>query len=140
MMLKHEISIQNDLRELGRLTAFLEEAAAAWGFSNDLLFHLNLVAEEVVSNIILYGFNNSLAEENILVELSFGQGELKMRVTDHGIEFNPLKVPPPDDLDKPVSERKIGGLGVFFVRQLMDQVEYHRIGDCNVLILTKKIL
>jgi len=139
MMLKREISIHNDLRELEHLTAFLEEAAAEWGFSNDLLFHLNLVTEEVVSNIMLYGFTNSRPGENILVELKFNNGELKICVTDHGMEFNPLTVPPPDDLDKPVNERKIGGLGVFFVRQLMDQVEYHRENDSNMLILTKKI-
>ena len=138
-MLKREISIKNDLRELGGLTAFLEAAAAEWHFSNDLLFQLNLVAEEVVSNIMLYGFKNIQTEENILVELSFRKGELKMSVTDHGIEFNPLKVPPPDDLDKTVSERNIGGLGVYFVRQLMDKVEYHREDCSNILVLTKKI-
>jgi len=138
-MLKREISILNDLGELARLTAFLEETALDWGFSNDLLFHLNLVAEEVVSNIILYGFENNRSEEKIRIELEFSQGELKICVTDHGIEFNPMKVPPPDDLDKPLSERNIGGLGVYFVRQLMDQVEYHRENDCNILILIKKI-
>lgn len=138
-MLKREISILNDLGELARLNAFLEETALNWGLSNDLLFYLNLVAEEVVSNIILYGFENNRSEEKIRIELEFSQGELKICVTDHGIEFNPLKVPPPDDLDKPLSERNIGGMGIYFVRQLMDQVEYHRENDCNILILIKKI-
>ncbi len=139
-MLKREVSIKNDLRELKNLTAFLEDAAAEWHFSNDLLFQLNLVAEEVISNIILYGFKNDQTEENIRVELLFTQGELKMRVTDHGIEFNPLTLPPPDDLDKPASERNIGGLGVYIIRQIMDEVEYHRDDNSNILILTKKII
>lgn len=138
-MLKREISIQNDPHELERLTVFLEEAAADWGLSKDLLFNLNLVAEEVVSNIILYGFKDNPTEETILIELFYRQGELKICVTDHGMEFNPLTIPPPDDLDKPVSERNIGGLGVYFVRQLMDKVEYHREDNSNILILTKKI-
>jgi serine/threonine-protein kinase RsbW len=139
-MVKREISIQNDLGELKRLTAFMEEAAAEWNFSNDLLFQLNLVAEEVISNIILYGFKNDQTDEKIQVELSFIQGELKMSVTDHGIEFNPLTLPPPDDLDKPASERNIGGLGVYIIRQIMDEVEYHRDDNSNILILTKKII
>ena len=139
-MLKREISIKNDLRELERLTAFLEDVASEWHFSDDLLFHLNLVAEEIVSNIILHGLISTETEEHILLELSFSQGELNMCVTDHGIEFNPMSVPPPDDLDKPASERNIGGLGVYFVRQLMDKVEYQREDNSNILMLTKKII
>jgi anti-sigma regulatory factor (Ser/Thr protein kinase) len=138
-MLKRDISINSDLLELERLTAFLEETAEEWGIENDLLFYLNLVAEEVVSNIILYGFEDNRTGEKILLELSVVQGELKICITDHGIEFDPLKVPPPDDLDKPLSERKIGGLGVYFIRQMMDKVEYRRENDSNILVLTKKI-
>lgn len=139
-MLKREISIQNDLKELERLNTFLEETAEEWGFTGDLLFQINLVAEEVVSNIILYGYEDNQAAENILLKLTLQNGELKICITDHGIEFDPLKVPPPDDLDKPLSERKIGGLGIYFIRQMMDQVEYRRENNCNILFLTKKIL
>lgn len=139
-MLKREISLKNDLRELARLTAFLENIASELHFSNDLLFHLNLVTEEIVSNIILHGLMSTKTEESILVELSFNEGELIMCVTDHGKEFNPMLVPPPDDLDKPASERNIGGLGIYFVRQLMDNIEYHRENDKNILILIKKII
>jgi serine/threonine-protein kinase RsbW len=138
-MVKREISLQNDLGELNRLNAFMEAAAAEWKLNDELLFQLNLVAEEVVSNIILHGLKNIRKNENILVELSFGQGELKMCITDHGMEFNPLTVPPPDDLDKPASERQIGGLGIYFIRQFMDNVEYYRENHCNVLILIKKV-
>jgi serine/threonine-protein kinase RsbW len=139
-MLKREISILNDLKELERLNAFLEYTGKEWGFSVDLLFQINLVAEEVVSNIIIYGYKDKQAADNILLELTLLQGELKICITDHAIEFDPLKLPPPDDLDKPASERNIGGLGVYFVRQLMDKVEYHRDDDSNILILTKKII
>jgi serine/threonine-protein kinase RsbW len=138
-MVKREISLQNNLGELKRLTAFMEEAATEWNLNFELLFQLNLVAEEAVSNIILHGLQDIRKMENILVELSFGQGELSMRITDHGMEFNPLTVPPPDDLDKPASERQIGGLGIYFMRQFMDNVEYYRENHCNVLILTKKV-
>jgi serine/threonine-protein kinase RsbW len=138
-MVKREISLQNDLGELKRLTAFMEEAATEWNLNFELLFQLNLVAEEAVSNIILHGLHDIRKMENILVELSFGQGELLMRITDHGLEFNPLTMPPPDDLDKSASERQIGGLGIYFIRQFMDNVEYYRENHCNVLILTKKV-
>jgi serine/threonine-protein kinase RsbW len=138
-MVKREISLQNDLGELKRLTAFMEEAVTEWNLNFELLFQLNLVAEEAVSNIILHGLQDIRKMEDILVELSFGQGELLMRITDHGMEFNPLTMPPPDDLDKPANERQIGGLGIYFMRQFMDNVEYYRENHCNVLILTKKV-
>ena len=138
MILNRKITIKNDLREFERLTAFLEETASEWKFSNDLLFHLNLVVEEVVSNIILYGFEDNPGEYEILIELSLDREKLTISVSDEGIEFNPLLVSPPDDLDKPVNERKIGGLGVYFVRQIMDKVEYFRKNKSNVLVLTKK--
>lgn len=139
-MLKREISLKNNLRELERLTSFLEETASAWGFSNDFLFRLNMVLEEVVSNIVLYGFEGNQTDEEILVEMTFNQEEVNIWIKDHGVEFDPLKVPPPDDLEKVASERNIGGLGVYFVRQLMDKVEYQRKGNSNILVLTKKII
>jgi serine/threonine-protein kinase RsbW len=138
-MLKREISILNDLKELERLNSFLEETAEEWDLSDDLLFQLNLVTEEVVSNIILYGYKDKQIADYILLELTLLDGKLKICIKDHAIEFNPLKVPPPDDLDKPLDERKIGGLGVYFIRQMMDHVEYQREQDCNILVLTKKI-
>jgi serine/threonine-protein kinase RsbW len=138
-MLKYEISFLNDLTELARLNVFIENAASDWGLSKEMVNHLSLVAEEVISNIILYGFKEGTTGAKIFLELSFNPGELTMRITDHGIEFNPLKVPTPDDLDKPVKDRKIGGLGVYFIRQLMDKVDYQRKEDSNILILTKKI-
>jgi anti-sigma regulatory factor (Ser/Thr protein kinase) len=137
--LNRDISIQNNLAELERLSAFLDETGEEWGLSPDLLFHLNLVTEEVVSNIILYGYKDKPAEEVVLIGLSLFEGVLKVSITDHGIAFNPLNVPRPDSLDKPLHEREIGGLGVYFVRQMMDNVEYKRENDSNVLVLTKKI-
>jgi len=137
--MKHKISIHNNMSELERLNAFLEMTGAEWDIAPELLFQLNLASEEVVSNIIRYGYKTKTARDNILVELALGDNHLKISFTDHGAEFNPLQVPPPDDLDKPARERKAGGLGIYLIRNLMDEVDYQRVNDCNILILTKKI-
>ena len=131
--------IGNNIQELERLTAFMDESAAEWGISRENLYHLNLVAEEVVSNIILYGYGKEQTDETIQFKLLYENGELKMYVRDQGREFDPMKIPPPDDLGKPVSERKVGGLGIHFTKEIMDRLEYHREGRSNVLILSKKI-
>jgi sigma-B regulation protein RsbU (phosphoserine phosphatase) len=138
--LQRALSIRNDLNELERLNAFLEETGTKWGISQDLLFQLNMAAEEVVTNIIAYGYKDSRAEDRILLELALIEDELKICITDHGIEFNPLQIPPPDDLDKPARERKVGGLGVYLIRKMMDKVEYRRENDANILVMKKNIV
>jgi anti-sigma regulatory factor (Ser/Thr protein kinase) len=64
---------------------------------------------------------------------------LRIRLEDDGMEFNPLLSDEPEDLDKPVEDRKIGGLGIHFVKKLMDNVDYHRYENKNILTLIKKI-
>lgn len=138
-MPKREIKIRNELSELTRLSSLLEDAVLDFGLSRELFYQLNLVAEEVVSNIILYGYKENDIEDSILIEVELQRGKFTIRTTDRGIEFNPLSVPPPDDLTKPAAERDVGGLGVYLVRQLMDKVKYVRKDDSNVLVITKNI-
>jgi sigma-B regulation protein RsbU (phosphoserine phosphatase) len=138
-MLKFKMTIKNNLDELERLNAFLEKTANEWGISRELMFELNMVVEEVVSNIIRHGYKENKVEDEILLEMAFNESEITIRITDHSIEFNPLKVPPPVDLDKPARERKVGGLGVYFIREMLDKVDYLRENDSNILILTKKV-
>ncbi len=138
-LLKAEITLSNNLDELVRLNAFIEKTAVEWGISRELMFQLNMATEEVISNTIKYGYKDSKAEDKILIEYAFHEGKITISITDHAMEFNPLKVLPPEDLDKPARDRKIGGLGIYFIRKLMDNVDYRREDDSNVLVLTKKI-
>ena len=64
--------------------------------------------------------------------------ELTIRVEDDGRAFDPLQAPPPD-LDLPLEERPVGGLGIHIVRSVMDAVEYQRRGGRNVLTMRKTI-
>jgi len=138
-MEERQLIIRNDIGELERLAVFMEEACAAWGLGPDLEFLLNLVGEEAISNTILYGYDEGQVDETITVDLALHEDVLTLRFTDSARPFNPLLAPPPDDLDKPAGERKIGGLGIYIIKQKMDTVEYQRTGNKNVLILTRKI-
>jgi serine/threonine-protein kinase RsbW len=93
--------------------------------------------DEVVANIINHGYDDT-AEHQIRVTLAFDGSELGIRVEDDGRAFDPLQAPPPD-LDLPLEERPVGGLGIHIVRSVMDAVEYQRDGDRNVLIMKKAI-
>ena len=100
-----------------------------------LRHQIDIAVEEIFMNIANYAYKP--ASGNVAICVSAGK-EIVIRFEDAGKPYNPLEQAAPD-LDKPLMERKIGGLGVFMARQFMDKIEYSRIGNKNVLIMTKNI-
>lgn len=129
--------LTNQLSEVKRLGEMAERFAESHGLSEDERYAINLVLDEIVINVIKYGFDDT-REHQIHVTLSVDAGTLTIVVDDDARAFNPLDQPPPD-LDLPIEERPIGGLGIFLVRATMDDVQYERSGDRNVLTLKKKL-
>jgi len=74
----------------------------------------------------------------VTVDLSLEDGEMTIRLTDRGKEYNPLLREAPDTT-LPAEERPIGGLGVHFCKKLTDEQEYARVDGCNILTLKKRI-
>jgi anti-sigma regulatory factor (Ser/Thr protein kinase) len=98
---------------------------------------VNLALDELVTNAILYAFEDTTDQE-LCVRVAVVGAELHGELADEGREFNPLEVPAPD-LDAPLHERQLGGLGLHLVRSLMDRLDYRRVGSKNVLSLVKLI-
>ena len=134
-MAKDKISIEfkNDLSELDGLCKKLEDFGMSLGLSKKTLFHVNLVMEEVFTNIISYGFEDK-TEHCIKITVSHENGTLELRAEDDGIPFNPTQIEAPD-LCCPIEDRKVGGLGCYLTKRLMDHVEYQRLGNKNILTL-----
>lgn len=131
-----ELIIKNEIDELNRLALFIEELGDRRGFDSALVMKLNLALEEVVSNIILYAYPKSSGEDiSIKCEVE-GNSSLIFTITDSGVEFDPTKVNDAD-INLSAEEREIGGLGIFLVRQIMDEVKYQRVDNKNILIITK---
>jgi len=128
------ISVKNDLSQLSLIVEKLEEIANSWSLASDTLFNINLVIEELFTNIVFYGFSDK-DEHDIIIRISRKNGVLEIEIEDDGREFNPFEAPEPDHIDKPLEERDIGGLGIHFVRSIMDEVGYKRIDDKNILTL-----
>jgi anti-sigma regulatory factor (Ser/Thr protein kinase) len=100
------------------------------------VLELRLVAEEVLTNIAKYAFEpGTTPTAEILVSVTASEAVLEFR--DAGRPFDPLAQPPPD-LDLPLEERAVGGLGLPLVRALVDEVRYARKGGSNVLRLVKR--
>lgn len=99
------------------------------GFQSHQLMKLELALEEALVNIISYGYS----ERSGTIEITCSTLEKGMRIIlrDQGIAFNPL-----DNIKDPKPEEP-GGYGLFFIRNIMDKIEYEREGDTNVLLLEK---
>jgi sigma-B regulation protein RsbU (phosphoserine phosphatase) len=131
-----ETKLHNKFSELRRLNQTLMEFGQHHGLATTLVHDLNLALEEILTNIISYGYTDN-REHEITVSLSAQPGEVRAEVQDDGQPFNPLEVPEPDTT-KPLEERAIGGLGIHLVRKLMDGLEYKRQGERNFLTIKKK--
>ena len=135
---KMHITLKNNLSEIGRLANAVIEFGRENSFSDKVIFDINLALEEVVNNIISYAYEDK-NEHQIHIHMEFKGQELVLKVEDDGIPFNPLEVTEPD-IKKPLEERQPGGLGLFFVRKLIDTLEYRRDKDKNIFIIRKKIM
>ena len=132
-----EITIANALPETGRVASLLAEFASPYAVPAPIIADMSVALDEVLSNIIKYGYTDSNRHE-ITIRFTVSARELTAEVEDDGRAFDPLSVPPPD-LHKPLAERKIGGLGIHFLRTLLTEVSYCRSGDRNRLVLKKSL-
>jgi len=130
------ITVTNDLAELERLSRVVEEFGRAAGLSTQVTFDLQLAANEIVTNVILHGYDDQ-REHAIVVRLVANAGEVAIEVEDDGRPFDPSSAPAPR-LDLPLEERPLGGLGVHLARRVTDAIEYRRQDDRNILRMRKK--
>lgn len=135
--LKKQLTLFNDINEISKLAPFVEEIGEELSLSPELVFNLNLVLEEAVSNVILYAYPKQMGKE-INVQAAYSNQNLIFVLTDSGEPFDPTLVPEAD-ISLPADERPIGGLGIFLIKQIMNEVEYQRVKGKNVFTL-KKIL
>lgn len=131
------IHLDNRLSELDKLADAVERFGEANGFSPRTIYQIRLVLDELLTNVISYGYRDQRKHE-IGVAMRLADGLLTIRLEDDATAFNPVEAGKPD-LECPVEERRIGGLGIHLVKKIMDQVEYERKEGKNLLMLVKTI-
>jgi serine/threonine-protein kinase RsbW len=122
---------------LDEIREFVGDIARRGGFSDKDIYNIQLAADEAASNIIEHAYEGV---SDGLLELSCGMQDdiITIILVDHGESFDPSVIPLPD-LKADLSDRKIGGLGIFLMRKLMDEVRYEAQPDKNnVLTMTKR--
>lgn len=131
------IVLSNDLKELERLGAFLSSLSGTMDMDDQTLFQVNLVCDELVTNIILYGYPPEEARmHTIRIDMGLVPDGWELRITDRGVPFNPLLKSSPR-VDLSVEDRSIGGLGIHFVKQVMNDIVYERLNEENILMMKK---
>jgi serine/threonine-protein kinase RsbW len=128
-------SVLSDAAQLPALMEFLHDFWSCADLPRAGAVAFELALEEVFMNVVMHGSptNRPLQVE---VSLAIVDGELTLTVEDDGPPFDPLSLAAPD-ITANLEERRIGGLGVFLIRKLMDSVRYQRLGPHNQLQMTK---
>ena len=136
-MFEKKLTIINQISQLEELARFFEEISDEWDLPMSASLNLNLVLEELVTNIIFYGYEDQNKHE-ITVVVILDNKLINIQLEDDGKEFDPLSIPEPD-INLAIEDRKIGGLGIHFVRKIMDKIDYKRLDNRNILTLSKNI-
>ena len=135
--MRKEIQIKNQVQELDNVARFVEEIGEELGLDMELQMNLNLVMEEMVSNVIFYAYPEGSDATIELTAESDGK-ELTFVLSDQGREFDPTKKED-TDMDVNPAERELGGMGIFIVKNIMNRVTYQRLEDKNLLTMKKEI-
>lgn len=105
--------------------------------TEDFVAEVRLALEEMFSNIVSYGFEDD-REHEIVMDIELSADLLTMKIRDDGRPFNPTEYFNPD-LEKPLDEREVGGLGIHLVRHVIDEWEYNSEQGKNILTMKKRI-
>jgi serine/threonine-protein kinase RsbW len=134
---KFELEVENKIDQLPVIGDFVSDTLQKFGADAATISRVQLVVDEASTNVINYAYAGGTGILKIILEL-VGE-ELCVTLVDWGTPFDPNTVPAPD-LDSDLDDRKIGGLGIYFMRKLMDHVYYtFDAREGNRLLMKKQI-
>jgi anti-sigma regulatory factor (Ser/Thr protein kinase) len=137
-MRNHIIHIKSRLSGVAIMNEQLAKMCKQWDIQDDVAFSMSLALEEIVTNIITHGYGGR-EEYDIAIRFSLEKHNLRIQIKDSAPEFNPLDINTPDDLDKPLEDRNIGGLGIHLVKKFTDNFIYRRSKSKNIVTLLKSL-
>lgn len=131
MMNLEPLTVHGIPDNLSRLMDYVAWAAAAGGLDEAATYRLSLAVDEIATNVVLHGYADYNQEGDLTVWAEGDEAQLRICLEDTGHPFDPRQVPRPDDLDRPLEERRDGGLGIFLALWGVDGFTYHRVGGKN---------
>jgi serine/threonine-protein kinase RsbW len=122
MTIKRSLTVPGRFEYLATIADFISEAGRDAGFDQDLIFHVQMAVDEACSNVIEHAYQGQ-DRGDITLCCDCNGKEWIIAIYDTGIAFDPSLVPEPN-LNASIDDIKTGGLGLYFMRQLMDKVEF----------------
>lgn len=133
---KYKITVKASTEHLSKVRDFVAEHAAAFGFDQQEVADIRLAVDEAYTNIIKHAYQNN-PDEWVDIELGYDNSTFWVTLLDTGVSFDPSNYKRPD-ICKKIKEKKRGGVGVYLIRKLMDDVEYQANDTFNTIRMTKK--
>lgn len=132
MVLPATVNVLGDVRQ------FIKNAAAQAGLDRKSTYNLQLALDEIVTNVILYGYEASGLTGNVVLKSDITEKSLVITLEDTGIAYDPRTREMPDevDLSKDLVDRPIGGLGIYLAINGVDEFNYERAGNRNINTFT----
>ncbi|MCH7722502.1 MAG: ATP-binding protein [Bacteroidetes bacterium] len=135
---KSEISVKSRTENLSLIRDFVSSKTSDAGLAKDEIENVMLAVDEACTNIIKHAYN-SFPDGEIVIKLEYNSDKLLVTIIDHGSTFDPNGIPDPD-LQKYYRDGRVGGLGMFLMKTLMDDVKYITVpGKYNQVLLSKRI-
>jgi anti-sigma regulatory factor (Ser/Thr protein kinase) len=132
-----ELEVTSDLENLEKIADFVMEAAERAGLSSQESFQVQMAVDEACTNIMQYAYGDERGSLQLCCNCE--DDAFSVTITDHGKPFDPDQVPAPD-LDSPLEDRSTGGLGIFFMRKMMDEIHFEFSDrEGNRLTMVKRI-
>jgi len=138
-MTEVRLSIQADDQAAGQAGAFAEAFMREAGIAADDVARFLIALEELVTNVVKYGYSDETARGSVSVTLRLEGDTLRVVLVDDARIFDPFALPAPD-LDAALEARPVGGLGLYLVKTMMDETDYRREGGQNVTAFGRRVL
>ncbi|HKX31831.1 MAG TPA: ATP-binding protein [Blastocatellia bacterium] len=135
---KFTLQVPSSTENLALIREFVASIGKQAQMSETDISQLELAVDEACANVIEHAYGHDISKE-VMVRAVFDEDEIRISIIDTGRGFDPAKAQP-ESIEKLVSERKSGGLGIRLINSLMDDVSYEITpGQKNELHMTKKI-
>lgn len=133
---KKELMTKSSTENLSMIRDFVIDLAFDAGFDEKITKKIALAVDEAVTNIIKHAYKHS-PNGDIKIYVEYRNDKLKITIQDKGIHFNPDTIQKPD-IQELLRKKQIGGLGIYIMRNLMDEVKYSNPNnDTNEVVLVK---
>ena len=132
------LRVRGELDSLALIRDYIDKAAASAGLGKKESYRLRLAVDEIATNIVTYGYGPSGIQGEVVVQADLNNDNLIIVLEDTAPPFNPTRAEEPDDLDAPLEERSIGGLGIFLTVKGVDEFRYEHLDGRNRNIFIMK--